>query len=89
MEKKHSFHWAYFPIIFLYAYKNNYKRCNMTLWKVTEGRFGEAEQIALEKDLIVILWNELPDLSKIQTRDELKELYSEHYSNEKKWLLQI
>lgn len=56
----------------------------MTLWKVTEGRNGQAEQVALEKDIVAILWNELPDLSTIKTRDELKDLYNKIYPDEKK-----
>ena len=41
----------------------------MTLWMVRAGRYGEQEDVALKEDLVVIGWNELPDLSNIKTKD--------------------
>ena len=46
----------------------------MTLWLVRAGRFGEREQFAIEKNLAVIGWEDLPDLSKLGDRSELTDL---------------
>ncbi|WP_346864991.1 hypothetical protein [Methanocalculus sp. MSAO_Arc2] len=35
----------------------------MTLWLVRAGRYGEREQLALEKKIAVIGWDDVPDLS--------------------------
>ncbi len=56
----------------------------MTLWLVRAGRYGEREQFAIEKNLAVIGWEEMPDLSKLKTRDELTDLLGETYPDEKK-----
>lgn len=56
----------------------------MTLWLVRAGRFGEREQSAIEKNLAIIGWEALPDLSKINNRDELTDLLSTIYPNEQK-----
>ena len=39
----------------------------MTLWLVRAGKHGEREELALENDIAVIGWDELPDLSGIAT----------------------
>jgi restriction system protein len=56
----------------------------MTLWLVRAGRFGEAEQDALDKGLVTIGWNKLPDLSGCKSRDELINLYKKTYPDAKK-----
>lgn len=56
----------------------------MTLWKVQAGKYGEREQFAIEKNLAVIGWEEVPDLSKLKTRDELTDLLSETYPEKQK-----
>lgn len=56
----------------------------MTLWLVRAGRFGERGQFAIEKNLAVIGWEELPDLSNLKTRDELTNLLSDRYPDEQK-----
>jgi len=56
----------------------------MALWMVRAGRNGEQEEGALEHGVATIGWNELPDLSSIRSRDELKELYEEHNPGETK-----
>jgi restriction system protein len=40
--------------------------------------------IALNENLVTIGWNELPDLSKIKTKDELEKLYWETHPDAKK-----
>lgn len=44
----------------------------MTLWLVRAGRYGEREAVALEKNVAVIGWDNVPDLAQVQTREELK-----------------
>jgi restriction system protein len=51
---------------------------------VRAGRYGEREQDALDGDFVTIGWNELPTLSSLKSRDELKQLMEETYPNEKK-----
>ena len=52
---------------------------NMTLWLVRAGEVGEREDYALDEGLAVIGWDELPDLSSIESRDVLKELMRKVY----------
>lgn len=56
----------------------------MTLWLVRAGRYGEREQFAIEKNLAILGWEELPDLSIIKTREELANLLSDIYPDEQK-----
>ncbi len=56
----------------------------MTLWLVRAGRFGEREQFAVENNLAILGWEELPDLSKVQTREELADLLSDYYPDKQK-----
>lgn len=66
----------------------------MALWLVRAGKYGEQESLALEKGLAVIGWGDLPDLSAIETREELYDLLEKTYTEEKRktllnWLSQI
>lgn len=56
----------------------------MSLWLVRAGRFGEQEQGALEHDVVTMGWNELPDLSEFNTKEELEELYVSTYGTTRK-----
>jgi restriction system protein len=49
----------------------------MALWLVRAGRNGEQEDLVLEQNLAVIGWRQIPDLNRINSRDELKALYAE------------
>lgn len=49
----------------------------MAVWIVRAGRRGEREQFALENDVVVIGWEEVPDLSRFSTREELESAYRE------------
>jgi restriction system protein len=49
----------------------------MSLWLVRAGKYGEQEEAALENGLVVIGWDELPDLSFIKSREQLKEVYEQ------------
>ena len=50
----------------------------MTLWLVRGGKHGEYESLALERKLAIIEWN-LPDLSGLTDRQELRRLLEENY----------
>ena len=47
----------------------------MTVWLVRAGSSGEQELEALKYNIATIGWNEIPDVSTIKDREELKELY--------------
>jgi len=55
----------------------------MTLWKVHPGKYGERGQIAFDNNLAIIGWEELPDLSKLKTREELAKLLVDKYPEKK------
>ena len=54
----------------------------MTIWLIRAGKNGEQERDALENDVCVIGWNELPDLSKIANKEELTNVYRQYYKDE-------
>lgn len=56
----------------------------MTFWLVRAGKHGEQEQEALDEGIITIGWSDLPDLSQIKEKEQLKKLYAEIYTDEKK-----
>ena len=49
----------------------------MALWVLKGGRRGEREQRILDHSVVGIGWEELGDLSNIQTRKELEKLADE------------
>ena len=51
----------------------------MTFWLVRAGKMGEFEQQFLDNNIISFGWNELPDLSNVKTKDELKKIYQDIY----------
>ena len=55
----------------------------MTIWLTRAGRYGEREDYALENNVAVIGWQELPDLSTISSRKELADLLEENYPDKK------
>ena len=50
----------------------------MALWMVRSGKHGEREQLALSQNLAIIGWENLPDLSQVQSRQELEGLLRDH-----------
>jgi restriction system protein len=54
----------------------------MSLWVVRAGRHGEQEETAVKESLVCHGWNELPDYSYCQTKDELRALYKSTYPDE-------
>lgn len=55
----------------------------LTFWLVNAGRHGEQEKEIVDENITAIGWEELPDLSQIGEKDELKELYIKIYTDEK------
>jgi len=53
----------------------------MTLWVCKGGKRGERESRFKENNLIAIGFNQLENLSKVQTREELKTLYEKTFPN--------
>ncbi len=51
----------------------------MSVWLVRAGKHGEREQLALEEDLSVIGWAEMPDLADITTREQMEALCKQRY----------
>jgi restriction system protein len=56
----------------------------MTLWMVRAGEYGEREDLAINKNIVIIGWEDLPDLSTIHSREELVDLYAKTYPDSKK-----
>jgi restriction system protein len=66
----------------------------LAVWLVRAGRYGETEDIALEKGLAVLGWDALPDLSGVETCGDLGRIMRETYPSEKaaavdNWLGQV
>jgi restriction system protein len=55
----------------------------MAVWLVRAGSHGEREELAVERSLAVIGWEELPDLSGVTSREALQSLCHEVYPEEK------
>ena len=51
----------------------------MAVWLVRAGRHGQNEDFAIERRCAVIGWDELPDLSGVQNRDEIRELLAREH----------
>jgi restriction system protein len=51
----------------------------MKLWTIRAGRYGEQEQTCIDEGLVTIGWNDLPDLKKFKTREELFEEFQKKY----------
>ena len=56
----------------------------MAVWLVRAGGHGEREEFALENNVAVIGWDELPDLSQIKNRADLEALCFETYPTAKR-----
>ena len=51
----------------------------MKVWMVRAGRQGEREAFALENGVAVVGWDEMPDLAKVQTREEIAKILRRTY----------
>ena len=56
----------------------------MSVWLVRAGKHGEIEDEVLNNGITAIGWMELPDLSNIKSREELKDLFDKVYPGMKK-----
>ncbi|RYG89132.1 MAG: hypothetical protein EON59_02005 [Alphaproteobacteria bacterium] len=54
----------------------------MTLWGIRSGKYGERENFALEKNVAVIGWDDLPDLTAVSSREALRKILEETYPDE-------
>jgi hypothetical protein len=52
---------------------------NHRVWVVRAGRNGKNEDLAISEGAAVIGWDEVPDLSGVTSRDELREMYKRAY----------
>jgi len=57
----------------------------MSLWVVRAGKYGEQEQTALDNNLVTMAWNEFDDLSKIEKKEQLTEIYTKLYPDFNKY----
>ncbi|SRR6266496_1686003 len=57
----------------------------MNLWMVRAGKRGEQEATCLEKGLVTISWNSLPDLSQFKSLAELKVGFRKYYNEKSKY----
>jgi restriction system protein len=55
----------------------------MAVWMVRAGRSGEREDLALSDGVAVIGWDELPDLSGVQSREDVEHLMREYHPDAK------
>ena len=53
----------------------------MAVWLVRAGKYGEDEKNALDKNMVIIGWQELPDLSGISSNAELRKILEKCYPN--------
>jgi restriction system protein len=51
----------------------------MAVWLARAGRHGEHETLAIETGIVLIGWQGMPDMSKVQTREEVEETYQKAY----------
>ncbi len=59
----------------------------MSVWLVRAGKHGEQEEFALEKSVAVIGWDELPNLSSIESREMLADTMQKTYPDRAKMAL--
>lgn len=51
----------------------------MAVWLMRAGKHGEDENTAIDKGLAIIGWHEMPDISAVQSYDEMKQKHAEVY----------
>ncbi len=50
----------------------------MALWLIRAGRHGQDENASLDKNLIIVGWQEIPDISHIKNYEEMKAIHLEN-----------
>src|SRR3989344_780852 len=53
----------------------------MNLYLVRAGKYGEREKVALEKGFVAIGWNELSNLSRVKTKEQMEGLFTKTFPN--------
>ena len=61
----------------------------MAIWVVRAGKYGQREQIELDENFVAIGWSDLPNLSKISSKEDLRSLYLKYYEEGKKMAFAI
>lgn len=56
-------------------------------WQVRAGRRGERDQESLENGLIILGWEEVPDLAQFQTKNDLKSGLQNQYPQRSAYVL--
>ncbi len=51
----------------------------MTLWVARAGKYGEQENFALENNVVVVGWDDVPDLSGFEDRNQLRQHLTDTY----------
>ena len=51
----------------------------MPVWLVRAGSRGERQDLALDQNVVVVGWDDLPDLSQFQTREKLEAAFRRTY----------
>lgn len=51
----------------------------MAVWLVRAGKYGEDENLALERGWAVVGWHEMPDVSSVKDFEEMKSWHEKHY----------
>ena len=51
----------------------------MTLWVARAGKYGEQENFALENNVVVVGWDDVPDLSGFKDQDQLRQHLTDTY----------
>ena len=55
----------------------------MPVWLVRAGGRGERQDLALDQNVVVVGWDDLPDLSQFQTREKLEAVFRRTYPDAK------
>lgn len=61
----------------------------MAIWVVRAGKYGQREQIELDENFVAIGWSDLPNLSKISSKEDLRSLYLKYYEEGKRMAFAI
>jgi restriction system protein len=56
----------------------------LSVWLIRGGKHGEREETDLNNNVAAIGWVEMPDMSSINSKEELKDLYMKTYPDKKK-----
>jgi hypothetical protein len=66
------------PVRFSQSHRDTGYHRPMTTWLARAGRTGDREDLALEKGIAVLGWDEIPDLAGANSREDVEVLYRDH-----------